>query len=142
MTKINRISKALVSIETFNDKQMTVINGIIAFYDNAVKNDAENSIDADTRKRYAKRTYRRVEILTATRATTDKTCNPYYISKNVFLHDVDAHLFLLNRAKSATAKSAKSAKRALAVKSLDAIALLTSSEAVNETSLVTALVTA
>lgn len=128
MTTIKRVSKALVDIRTFSEKQMNVINAIIAYYDAQVSSDTENSISEETRKRYAKRQYRRVEILNAHRATSDKTCNPYFVSKNVFLHDSNAHLFNLAKAKLATAKQAKQAKLATAkqatIEASEAIALI------------------
>jgi hypothetical protein len=124
MNAIKRVSKALVDIRVFSESQMQAIEAIIAYFDAKLASD--ETLSEETRKRYAKRMYRRVEILTATRATSDKTCNRYFISKNVFLHDAEKHLFCLARAKRASAKSAKSAK----LEATNAVALLEATNAV------------
>ena len=97
--------KVLISLTRMSESQMTMINKIIAHFDALVANDSENKIDADTRKRYEARLYKRVEIFHASVAVdTNRKCAVYYVTKNNALKNA-AHLYDLKRCKLATSKN-------------------------------------
>lgn len=118
--------KVLVSGTKFNTKQMAMIEAIIKHFDALSENP---DIDEETRKRWAARLYRRVEIYRAAVAVDqERACAPYYLTKNVALRTASG-LYDLKRCKPATAEAPKAPKAPKATKATNetpetAVALL------------------
>jgi len=102
--------KVLVSCLRFTALQMMLIDSVVSFYDTLVASDSEAKISDEDRTRYAKRLYRRSEliksvlIIRANDVRFSDTMCIYFVTKNKALQ-TNNHLYDLKRCKALSVKN-------------------------------------